>query len=627
MRLPVYILSGLLTIIAGNSCQQGRSSGAGEGERPNILWITSEDNSTTLGCYGDRIALTTNLDELAGQGVRYTNCFANAPVCAPTRNSWILGLPALTAGTHHMRSRYRVPDALVPYPVLLKEAGYYVTNNAKTDYNTSSFEKEIWDVCSNKAHYRNRPEGKPFFAVFNIGFSHEGQIFERMYPERYPNPSGSPEGIEIPPYQVNTPETIRDWQRTYERVADMDSVVGVILAELDASGEAGNTIIIYNSDHAGITLRTKRFLHDSGTRVPLIVYVPKKWKHLAPGRPGTVSDRLVQFIDMPRTWLSLAGAEVPDRMTGRIFMGESQETPPETVLLFSNRFDECPDMSRAVTDGRWKYIRNYEPDRPRYQMLEYPLNQSGQVSQWEEYRAGRTNQAQSAHYRPQPPEELYDTREDPHEVNNLAADPSFSEQLNRMRFQLDMHMISARDAGFIPEPMMAEIDRDSTTYLYEFSQSMEHYQLEDIIETAGVAGRKDPANVPLLVSNLKNEDPIIRYWSAVGLRVLGKDALPAEGAIEAALKDPEASVRINAMMALGNLGHTERAAYLLVEEAKAATTDAHANWALDGIRYLELPESIEGMEEKEFAKGAYSTRTFRHLAGGGTMFLPPEKGN
>lgn len=616
-------LFGFPSLASTKSISAGRTAGPDDGERPNILWINSEDNGTYIGCYGNRVAETPNLDQLARQGVRYTKCFANAPVCAVMRSSWILGIPAVSTGTHHMRSYFRVPDSLVPYPALLKEAGYYTTSNGRTDYNNSSFDSEIWDEYGKRAHYKNRPEGMPFFHNYNILASHEGQIFNDLYPEKYPVERSPLKGIVIPPYQVETPENYADWQRVYERISDMDSQVGEYLSELKKSGEAENTIVVYCPDHGGITLRSKRYLFDSGTRVPLIVYVPEKWKHLAPGKPGSVIDRLVQYIDMPKTFLSLAGAEVPDRMPGHVFMGPAIEPAPENVFLYSDRFIASPDMSRGITDGRWKYIRNYETDRPRLQMLYYPLMQRGQMSQLREFQAGRTNPAQSEIFQLQPYEELYDTREDPHEIENLATLPAYRDKLKELRLELDRQIVASRDAGFLPEPLMADIDRNKTTTIYDFCQSAERYHLENIMKIAAVAAEKDPGNIPKLVKNLKHNDPVMRYWAIQGLRILGREAGPAVRDIEEALEDEEASVRINAMMALGNTGQIETALELLVEEAKAADTDAHANWALYGIKYLDAPEAIEGVKEKKVVRGKDSRLTYRSLIHGGTMYRAP----
>ncbi len=622
MQHFIFVFSCLLFLSYYKYSKQKEPGNISAVKRPNILWINSEDNGCYIGCYGDKVAQTPNLDNLAAQGVLYSNFFANAPVCAVARSSWILGIPAVSTGTQHMRSKFRVPDSLVPYVTLLKEAGYYVTNNGRTDYNNSTFDSEIFDEYSKRATYTNRPEGMPFFHIYNILATHEGQIFPWHFAGENSEPKTPAEGIIVPPYQVNTPENINDWQRVYDKVAEMDTQVGKYLAELKESGEADNTIVVYCPDNGGITLRSKRYVYDSGTRLPLIIYVPEKWKHLAIGEPGTTIDRLVQFIDMPRTFLSLAHAEVPDRMSGRIFMGPSMEPAPENVLLFADRFVSTPGMNRAITDGRWKYIRNFEPDRPRFQMITYPLCQPGQLSQVREYKAGRTNPIQSAFFLPQPAEELYDTQTDPYEIKNLADSPKFADKLKVMRHQLDIQLLTVRDAGFIPEPMLADIDQESSSTIYDFCQSTEHYNLDEILKIANIAQQRDVGMIPKLVENLQHKDPVIRYWSILGLRILGQEAKPALKDIEKALEDSDPSVRITAMIALGNLGQLDKALALLIKEARAATTDAQANWALDGIKYLDSPKAIEGISEKELVRGPDSQTTFLDLANGGTMYQP-----
>lgn len=594
------------------------------GERPNILWITSEDNGSFLGCYGDANARTPHLDRLAERGIRYENFFANAPVCAIARSSWIFGAPAVSTGTLHMRSQYRVPrERFKTYPELFKAAGYYVTNNSKTDYNTRSIdEHRIWDESSKKAHYKKAPQGAPFFAVFNLFDSHESRIF----PERKPkHPYLSAEAITLPPYQIATPETIDDWRAAYERLRQMDAEVGRLLAELEAAGEAENTIVVYCSDHGGITLRSKRYLHDSGTRVPLIVSFPEKWQHLAPAAPGSVSGRLVQFIDLPKTFLSLAGLEPPETMTGRIFLGEATEPPPSSVFLFSGRFDEVPDNSRGVTDGRWKYIRNFESDRPRFQMLNYPLRQDGQVSQWVAYRVGLTDALQSAFYQSQPPEELYDTHADPHEVHNLVkADP---ERLAAMRGQLRAHVLATRDLGFIPEPMMEAIDADGAATLYDFGQSEANYPLARIYNLAVRASDRDPANLPAFGKVLQEDNPILRYWGMVGLRILANSAKVPEAWIEQALADPAPSVRIQAAIYLGRTGQRERALELLLRESLSAAEDVHCAWALDAIKLLDAPEALAALSEAQIEafrqKGFNSKSLVNLLQGGGSVSQVP----
>lgn len=594
-------------------------------DRPNILWIVSEDNGPFFGCYGDPAARTPNLDRLAARGVHFTRCFANAPVCAVMRSSWILGVPAITTGTHHMRSRYRVPATLATYPQLLKQAGYFVTNNAKTDYNTSSFEKEIWDQCGPKATYHSRPAGRPFFAVFNLGATHESQIFDAHYPKTFPAVTTPADGIKLPPYQANTPEMVLDWRRAYDRIADMDREVGRLLAELQASGEADNTIVVYNSDHAGITPRSKRYLYDSGTHVPLIIAVPAKWQAWAAGPAGSASDRLVQFLDLPKTFMALARADIPAHVGGRRLLGPDAEPAPDQLLLFSGRFDQAPDMRRGLTDGRWKYIRNYEPDRSRFQMLTYPWAQAGMRSQWREFQAGRLTPVQAAYFQAQPTEELYDTQSDPHETNNLAASAAHAARLDTLRRLLDTQLLAVRDTGFIPEPQMAGIDADAATTIYAYAQSPARYPLEKIMALANLAGRADIANLPGLRENLAHAQPEMRYWAAVGLRALGVAARPAEKDLEKALADPEPSVRITAALALGNLGRRDEVTTFLLREARTATLDAHAAWALDGLRYLDLTAAGKKLTREEAVKGPISLGVYENLIVGGSMRRPPDE--
>jgi len=593
-------------------------------ERPNILWITSEDNGPFLGCYGDANARTPNLDRLAERGIRYENFFANAPVCAVARSCWIFGVPAVSTGTLHMRSQYRVPrERFKTYPELLKAAGYYVTNNNKTDYNTRSIDaRKIWHESSGKAHYSQCPGPAPFFAVFNFFESHESRIF----PERKPHQRRVPAAaITVPPYQVASPETIDDWRAYYEQLEQMDAKVGHLLDELKASGEAENTIIVYCSDHGGVTLRSKRYLYDSGTRVPLIVYFPEKWQHLAPAAPGSVSGRLVQFIDLPKTFLSLAGLQPPEVMSGRVFLGHAVEPPPSSVFLFSGRFDEAPDNSRAVTDGRWKYIRNFESDRPRFQMLNYPLRQDGQVSQWIAQRDGLSDALQSAFYQFQPPEELYDTHADPHEVHNLAqAEP---EKLAAMRTRLRSHVLATRDLGLMPEPMMAAIDAAAETTIYDFGQSEADYPLARIYEMASLASDRAPVNLPAFGAALRDDNPIIRYWGMVGLRGLGNSVEVPQAWIERALGDPAPSVRIQAAIYLGRSGQRERALALLLQESLSAGGDVHSAWALDAIKLLDAPQALAALSEEQIEtlkqQGDSSKRLINLLQGGGSVSRIP----
>ena len=270
--------------------------------RPNILWITCEDISPNLGCYGDNYAVTPNLDRLAAQGVRYTAAFAPIGVCAPSRSTLITGIFAPALGSHHMRCQATLPADVKCFPQYLRQAGYYCTNNVKTDYNFSH-DKATWDESSAKAHWRKRGKDQPFFAVFNFVTSHESQIrmAEAAYQKRTadftPQERHDPARAPIPPYHPDTPEVRKDWARYADMITYMDKQAGDVLGALVADGLEEETIVFYFSDHGAGMPRSKRWLYDSSTRVPLIVRFPRRYAALAPGGPGTTTDRLVSFVD------------------------------------------------------------------------------------------------------------------------------------------------------------------------------------------------------------------------------------------------------------------------------------------------------------------------------------------
>ena len=326
--------------------------------RPNILWITSEDNSPLLGCYGDTFATTPRLDKLAAEGVLYENAFANAPVCAPARCTIITGMYACSLGTHHMRSRYAIPSWVKAYPRYLRKAGYYCTNRSKTDNNIAWNDKAPWNACSKRAGYGKRKPGQPFFSFVNITVSHESSIHRKQAKTRHDTAK-----VPLPPYHPDTPDIRHDWAQYYDKVEDMDGRVGRILDKLEADGLADDTIVFYYADHGGVLCRSKRFLYDTGTRVPMIVRFPKNYRHLAPGKPGTRTDRIVSFVGLAPTLLSLAGIKVPDHMQGEAFLGAQARPERDYAYLFRGRMDERYDMARAIRDKKYKYIRNYMPHR------------------------------------------------------------------------------------------------------------------------------------------------------------------------------------------------------------------------------------------------------------------------
>jgi arylsulfatase A-like enzyme len=561
-------------------------------ELPNIIWLTSEDNSPFFGCYGDEFATTPNLDKLASEGFLYTHAYANAPVCAPTRNTILTGVYACSGGNEHMRSNYRKSDIVKTYPEYLREIGYYCTNNVKTDYNLGNFDdKAIWDDCSNKAHYKNRKNGQPFFAVFNCTISHESSLHKSIPDSLLRH---RPDEIPLPPYHPATPEMKQDWAQYYDKIEDMDSWVGEKLKELEDAGLLENTIVFYYGDHGGVLARSKRYVYESGTHVPFIVRIPEKYKYLFPEKTvGSKVNRLISFVDLLPTLLSITGIQIPEYLQGSAFLGKQKTEDPEYAFMFRGRMDERYDMCRAVRDQKFRYIRNYMPYRIYGQHLEY-LWLAPSVGSWEKsYLNGECNEIQSVFWNKKPVEELYDTENDPWEINNLANNPEFKEVFERMRAVNKTWVTQIYDTGFIPEA--ERVERAGETPMYDYMRSGK-INLEEIINAAEIATLGKVENIETLKTYLKSNESAVRYWGATGLLILGNEAVSATDDLKAATNDKSANVVSTAAEALYNLGETEIAkkALLTVLENPNEFARCHALNVIDCINE-ESPEMIAGV--------------------------------
>ncbi len=425
--------------------------------RPNILWISFEDTGPNYGCYGDPVARTPNVDRFAAEGCRWSHCYSTSGVCAPARSAIITGMYATSIGTHHMRTTHvheDTPEMPTPYSAVpphyvkcfteyLRAAGYYCTNNFKTDY---QFEPPLtaWDEQGKDAHWRNRPDpDQPFFAVFNLMRSHESG----MWPEKCPSPEFDPYTIKPPPHLPDTAKVRTALARMYTHIAHNDREFGAMLAELEKDGLTDNTYVFNWSDHGPLP-RGKRWPYDGGIHVPLIARGPDLGG-------GQVRDDLVSTIDLGPTMLSLAGVEIPHHVQGRAFLGLQARDPREYIFASRDRHDVSYDMVRAVRDRRYKYIRNYRPDLPYLSWLPYRNRHPIMQEIWRLHMEDGLDEAQSALFRyPRPVEELYDTEADPHEIRNLAADHRVRSDLERMRIALDAWIEEVGDMGRIPESEM-----------------------------------------------------------------------------------------------------------------------------------------------------------------------------
>ncbi|MBX3450158.1 MAG: sulfatase-like hydrolase/transferase [Planctomycetaceae bacterium] len=576
-------------------------------ERPNILWLTSEDNSPYLGCYGDHLAKTPNLDRFASRGVRYRLAFSGAPVCSTARSTLLMGLHATSLGLHNHRSAVALPKQFVPFPQLLRDAGYYCTNNSKTDYNFATSGKRsptfMWDVSSPRAHYRNRQPGQPFFAVFNSTTSHESQTTDEAFskpPLRDQPRVISPGQIVLPPYHPDTPILRENWSRYYQRITQMDAEIGQHLDELEASGQADNTIVFYFSDHGGALPRGKRNVHDSGTRVPLIVFFPPKWQHLAPAKPGEWCDDMVSFTDFAATVLNLAETPIPEWMEGRPFLGANRASPSEAVYLFRGRMDERTDVVRAIRTADTLYVKNFSPHRPYGQHYTYPFTVMPSMQSWfDEYQAGRCNAAQRVYWEPKPSEEFYVTTDDPFQINNLIDSADHQAAIQSARTRLRETLLRTHDVGLIPEGLAERLSEKRTWYDVVHSSD---YPAERVLDAAW---RGSSRGVPLddRRSDLTHPHPVIRYWGVKGLLVDIDHAKQLRDPLLAALNDDSFEVRAIAAEALGHLGEAGSALSALANIARKGN-DAEVLAALTALETL----TVNGWITPDAALAAAGTR-------------------
>ena len=614
-------------------------------DKPNILWLSCEDISPHLGCYGYPNATTPNLDEFAKEGVLYERAYTTAGVCAPCRSAIITGMYQTSIGTQHMRCEALLPDHVKPFTYWMKQAGYYCTNNSKQDYQFKT-PRDAWNESSGKAHWKQRPDkSQPFFSVFNFTGCHESGIENtKKYKDVVGKGKVHDRGVvaaSLPPYYPDTPETRDDWGRYYDVITAMDTWVAEHLKELDNAGLAENTIVVFWSDHGVGLPRAKRWLYESGTHVPLIVRVPAMWQKLAgpDAQPGTRSTRLVSMIDLGPTMLSLAGVTSPDHMQGHAFLGPHAKQARQYVFGARDRMDERYDIIRMVRDQRFRYVRNYEPYKTWYQYMNTPEKGRTMLEIRKAAKGSPSHEVAQFLLPHKPLEELYDVETDPHELNNLAGNPAYSEKLDELRQQHLQWVVDTRDLGLIPE---AELHRQRATLGSEWAilntGDDATARMELIRDVAVIAGGVEAGSVGVngndrddgngngesrygnserLIAWLRHPDPAVRYWAATGIgnRNASSTLASATADLEVLLKDESENVRIAAARALSVLGKSELALEAFSDALDNGTQWArvHAAIVLDEMDEAARP-AIEAMKRnnvnrKEFvADGKYAVR-------------------
>ena len=528
-------------------------------ERPNIIWLVSEDNSIHfMDLYSKDGAKMPNISSLAKKGVVFNNAFSNAPVCSVARSTIITGVYGPTIGTQYHRKAYPVnlPKYIKPLPLYLRDAGYYTTNNNKEDYNFKK-ENEIWDESSSKATYKNRKVNQPFFHVQNFGDTHEGRLHfdEEYFKKEIEN--FNIENTPTFPYHPDTPIFRFTRELLYKHHLSLDSKIGEFIKDLEKEGLMENTIIFYYGDHGGVLPRSKGYLYESGLNVPMVVYIPEKWENLSPFQIGSKTSAFIDFLDLVPTILSIAGIEIPDYLDGTPFLGQTinKENIEQQNITFgyADRFDEKYDLVRSVRKGKYKYIRNFQPfnvdglyNYYRYKMLAY--------KEWYNlFNEGKLNKYQKQFFLTKQPEELYNLEKDPNEINNLAKKSNFKNELSELRSLLIKQIISKNDLSFFPEPYFLE---KGTENPIEFGKKNKEL-LVSLIEVANLNIFTFEEVRKKISDALNDNNPWIKYWGLIACTSFGMEAKENINKINTIFKDEneENIVRIRAFefLLLNNL--------------------------------------------------------------------------
>ena len=521
--------------------------------RPNIVWIVIEDASPHIGCYGETAIKTPAIDALAKGGIRFTNAFVTAPVCSPSRSAMVSGMYQMTLGAHNHRSQnssgkggtsapyfdsYHVPETIKLVPELFRDAGYFVTNKSKTDYNfipnSELYDGAEWDAAASD---------QPIFAQIQLKGGKRREVPKHVDFDK----------MELPPYYADHPVIRDDWASYLESWVLADNDVSKILSDLKDSGRWNDTALFLWTDHGVSHLRGKQFLYEEGIHVPLIVRLPKEIESTFGTQSGTLRHDIVEHIDIAAASLAIAGLPVPNYMQGRNFLAQGYE-PRRHLFTGRDRCDETVDIIRAIRDDRFKYIRNFMSHVPHAQPSQYKDGKRIIQTMRALHSQGKLDKIQARPFdERRPPEELYDLKNDPHELNNLAVSQNHAARLKAMRELLYERMKQERDMGLVPEPILEETGRQAGSKYDAFRNSdsagQAQRQTQRLIDTITAGEQND---LPALIEYSTSDDPATRYWAAVWLGVSESDL--GRASLQSLLNDQNPAVRVAAAQALVKLG-------------------------------------------------------------------------
>ena len=601
-------------LVIFSCCSTRMTSEATADQRPNIVWISCEDISSHLGCYGDSVATTPNLDKLASEGVRYSHAFTCHGVCAPSRTGIITAQYPISIGANHMRSKVKLPKHIRCFPEYLRKAGYYCTNNSKTDYNFEWERDVVWDESSKRAHWKNRPnDEQPFFAVFNFTMCHESRIWPENWKEVTKDLSEDlfhdPAKVVVPELYPDTPAVRGAIARLHDIIIVMDQAAGRVLTELDEAGLAENTIVIFWSDHGNGFARAKRSIYDTGTRVPMIARVPEQFRADGQGEPGSVDDRLINLIDLGPTVLNLAGVALPSHFQGQPFLGNNLPQPRKYIFGARDRIDDRFDMVRSVRDRRFRYVRNLMPWLPALQYVQYAERS---VTRQELRRAAAegnlSSQQRGLFETPRPKNELYDLEADPYELNNLAEDPQYSDRLAQLQNECDKWQRDVRDAHIVPESILITEEQSLASRWNVFHGAHGEERWRRVFDAV--------MNRPSQNEHSKSDDAAERWWKVA--HMANKEISESdEATLLEGLSDESPAVQIMAARLVYQLEQHRQAAVTTLGELlhhKVPAVQHAAILTVDEVEGLanELREEVSNVNRPD----KYVSRVAEHILNG-----------
>ncbi|MCC5936573.1 MAG: sulfatase [Lunatimonas sp.] len=588
---------------------------------PNIVFLISEDNSKHFMDLFDPLGVEIPaIRGMAEQGITFTHAFSNAPVCSVARSTLITGTLATRTGMHLHRKIELVPmpDGLEMFPAYLRKAGYYTTNNAKKDYNALEG-PGVWDASSNQASWRDRTSpDQPFFHQETFMESHESRLhFSRELMGTY-QPADSPASVLLAPHYPDTP--IFRFTTAYHRdkIREIDRWVGETLRKLDADGELENTFVFYFGDHGGVLPGSKGYLYETGLHVPLVVRIPKNYRHLVDTNPGEEQHGFVSFIDFAPTALSLAGIDIPSQMDGSAFLGaevRSREVEArDETIGHADRFDEKYDMVRSLRKGKYKYIRSYHPFYPdalqnnyRYKMLAF--------SEWREmHKDGRLDSLQARFFSPKPVEMLFDVEEDPFEIRNLANEASFKPKLQQLRQRLNEVLLEKSDLGFLPESqLVANAIEDPVAYGRNY-----HSQLRKLLEINDLGTYSFEEAQGPLQHFLDAGTQLEKYWAITVASGFGVEAVPLASSIGKLRQDEDKMVVLRAIEFMGIAAEVDPVADL-IELINGTTDPVEVLLALNTLVYFRdhtpFGKTLDAATVKPIATNEEVSRRIAYLVG------------